>query len=153
MLDNLIVKMKAIDQKLEFINAKTDLLFLSMLSSHMGGTSEGIRMQMMQVLEQQNEIKKKNPDDPKVAELGKVFAGMKAQVEMLDITGRASNLSLERLMLNLSQEMENRHPALRGDVANVKSPAKMAKPMQKPTPKEDKKDEQAAKPAPVPPVR
>ena len=152
MMDSLIIKMKAIDQKLELINAKTDLLFLSVLTSHANGSSDTIRTQMMTVLEEQNGIKKKNPDDPKVAELGKVYAAMRMQIEMLDITSRASTLSMERLMLNLSPEMEKRHPALGGDFY-MKPPAKPMKPAQKPAPKEEKKDEQAAKPTPVPPVR
>ena len=150
MLKDLIHKLVVMTKKIDIIDAKTDLLYLGMVSSQLQATLDKNSMAIMAIYDElkQPQWKDVKVDDPRKVAKYKEVAAARAQNELMSVTLESFNLALKKLIIGLAPIMEERHPTLKGEMTNV---ARVQKQEQKP---EAKKNEPRESPAnPVPPVR
>jgi hypothetical protein len=117
LIKELIHKIHLANNKLEFINDKTDILFLSLTSSHLSGMNEALHSQMVAVYEK---LKTMPPDDEKRDEVSKQFNKLREELSILGMSFRTTNLALEKLMVSLAPKMEDKYPVLKGDFSMLK---------------------------------
>jgi hypothetical protein len=105
------------NKKLDYINAKTDILPLSLvlgqITSIMGANSK-------RALELFNELKNpKNPDAPEIREKQAELASLRMGGEDMNIAGKCINLVMDKLTRDLTLVLQDRYPELRGEMDNI----------------------------------
>lgn len=122
LLKDLVHKLNMVNKRLDFIDAKTDILYLSIVSNQVSTVLNDGNSKMWAVHEQlkSKEFSDLKADDPKKEALNKQFTKLRSQNEVMSVTFDSFNLALNKLILALSPGMEERHPTLKGSINTTK---------------------------------
>lgn len=109
-----------VDKRLDFIDAKTDILYLSIVSNQVSTVLNDGNQKIWAVHEQlkSKEFADLKMDDPKKEALNTQFSKLRSQNEVMSVTFDSLNLALNKLIMALTPMMEERHPTLKGSINN-----------------------------------
>jgi hypothetical protein len=111
-----------INKRMDFIDAKTDILYLSIVSNQVSTVLNDGNQRIWAIHEQlkSKEFAELKADDPKKDALNKQFSRLRSQNEVMSVTFDSLNLALNKLIIALTPGMEERHPTLKGSIDNEK---------------------------------
>lgn len=108
------------NQKIEYINAKTDVLPLTLILGQITSRMTTFNMQAVSIFEKLQ--KEKNPDSPEYKRLNAELSSIRMVNEDLSIAGKSINLALDKLSRALATVIQEKYPELKGEMAAIPTP-------------------------------